>query len=156
MGRMVVTLMACQFGVLDLPLLHVSAQIEKHKDNYVDLLFRVSTQGAWEEWVTFFLRIVELSCRAATEKVDQIIALERELKNRVREARRNHRLNALIEALFVRNWITAPEAQKICKSHFQTAQSDLQELTRLEILKVAYEGRPIVYYAPGIAALSNR
>ena len=156
MGRMLVTLMAQQLRLMDLPLLHISAQVERQKEQYIELLYRVSTQGAWESWIEYFLGIVESSCVAATDKVDQIIKLEKELKARARKARKYHRLNTLIEALFERNWITAPEAQKVCGTHFQTAQSDLVELVKLNVLKVAFEGRPVVYFAPEIAALSNR
>lgn len=155
-GRMLVTLMAMQTKLLDLPLLHVSAEIEKDKDQYLDLLFKVSTQAAWGNWIKYFLNIIRASCEAATAKVDEILRLETELKTRALKAKKNHRLNTIIESLFEKHWITATEAQKLCKTHFQTAQTDLEQLVELDILQALPSSRPLTYVAREITAVSNR
>ena len=155
-GRMLVTLMAMQTKLLDLPLLHVSAEIEKDKDEYVELLFYVSALGIWERWIRYFLAIIKASCEAATAKVEEILALEKELKTRAMKARKNHRLNTIIESLFTQHWITASEAQRICGTHFQTAQADLQQLVDAGILTTIPSRRPLLYVAREIWAVSNR
>ncbi len=156
LGRMLVTLLALQTQLLDLPLLHISAEIEKDKEKYIEQLFQVSTQAKWEEWIIYFFQIVKQSCEIATKKVDQILLFEKELKQRTAGRRRSHRLNTLIESLFTQYWISVPEAQKICGTHFQTAQADLQELENLGILTAMTSGRPLIYMAREIWALSSR
>jgi Fic family protein len=155
-GRMLITLMAIQSKALDLPLLHISSEIEKDKDEYVDLLFEVSTHGLWERWIKFFLGIVRKSCENATKKVDEILWLEKELKVRAMAVRKNHRINTIVEALFTQHWITTPEAQKLCGTHFQTAQADLEQLVKADILKTIPASRPLIYLAPEIWNVSNR
>jgi Fic family protein len=155
-GRMLVTLMAMQDRLLDLPLLHISAEIEKKKDDYIDFLFNVSALGLWEAWIGFMLSIIRKSCEAATRKVDEVLSLEKELKSRAMKTRKNHRLNTIIEALFVEHWITAAEAQRICGTHFQTAQSDLEQLVETNILTLAPPRRPQLYFAREIWKVSNR
>lgn len=155
-GRMIITLMAMQTRLLDLPLLHVSAEIEKNKDEYVDMLFDVSTRNLWEAWVRYFLSVVQASCEAATAKVEEVLALEKNLKERAMKVRKNHRLNAIIDSLFIQHWITASMAQDICGTHFQTAQSDLQQLVEAGILTIIPSSRPLLYVAREIWSVSNR
>jgi Fic family protein len=155
-GRMLVTLMAMQSKLLDLPLLHVSAEIEKDKDQYLDLLFKVSTQAAWSNWIKYFLNIIKASSDAATAKVDEILQLETELKTRTSKAKKNHRFNTIIESLFEKNWITTTDAKNLCKTQFQTAQTDLEQLVELGVLEAITLNRPVTYFSPEVAAISKR
>jgi Fic family protein len=155
-GRMLVTLMAMQSSLLDLPLLHVSAEIEKDRDKYIDLLFNVTAQANWSSWVGYFLDIIRTSCEAATAMVEEVLHLEKALKARAMESRKNHRLNTIIEKLFERPSITASEVQKLCGTHFQTAQSDLQQLVEAGILKKIESSWPQNYIAYEILAISKR
>ena len=36
--------------------LYMSPYFERHKDDYLDLLFAVSAKATWEEWIEFCLR----------------------------------------------------------------------------------------------------
>jgi Fic family protein len=156
LGRMLITLMALDCKLTDLPLLHISAEVEKDKDDYLDYLFSVSTHDFWKRWIKFFLQIVRKSSEAAIKKVEDILLLEKDLKARAMATRKNHRLNTLVEALFMQHWITAPEAQKLCGTHFQTAQSDLEQLVKAGILSTIKSGRPQIYVAREIWTVSNR
>jgi Fic family protein len=155
-GRMLVTLMAMQTKLIDLPLLHISAEIEKKKEDYITWLFEVSTRELWETWVCYFLNTVTASCEAATSMVENILQLEKDLKLRAIKVRKNHRLGTIIESLFAQHWITAADAQKICGTHFQTAQNDLEQLVQAEILSAIPSGRPQIYVAREISTFSYR
>lgn len=155
-GRMLVTLMAQQLKLVEHPLLHISAEIEKHRTEYVDRLFAVSSQGLWEKWLTFFLHIVRKSSIAATAKVDQIIELQQQLRERALTGRSNHRLATIVDSLFTKEWITVAEAQKLGDVTFPTAQSDLETLVNLGILQEMKKARPAIYIAQEIWNLSDR
>ena len=155
-GRMLITLMAQQCGLLALPLLHMSAYLERNKDEYIDRLFAVSTNSKWEEWINFFLNAVEVSCNDATAIVDRIILLQSDLKLRARAAGRSPRLMMIIDALFGKSWTNATEVQKICQVTFPTAQSDLRALVRGGLLREIQGPASKIYYAPEILALSER
>lgn len=155
-GRMLITLMAQQTGLLDLPLLHMSPCLEINKDEYVDKLYAVSTKGQWEEWVSFFLANVEQSCLGATETVDRILNLQTYLGARAREAGKSPRLPMIVDTLFGKSWTTAAEVQKLCKVTFPTAQRDLKALVSCGILVEIRRRTPRIYYAPEILALSER
>jgi Fic family protein len=154
-GRMLVTLMAQQTGLIDQPLLHISANLESKKSDYIELLYRVSTQADWVPWISFFLNSVEESCKAATATVDRILQLQTDLKQKAFAHQGNHRLATIIDALFVKASVTATDVQKICGTHFQTAQSDLRELETLGIVELTWP-RPAIYTAKEIWNFGGR
>lgn len=155
-GRMLVTLMAQDMKLVDQPLLHISANLENKKDEYIDKLFAVSTNEDWIGWIGFFLDVVKESCSAATQVVDKIINLQTEYKQRAFQNKGNHRLSTIIDSLFVTEWTTVGDAQKLCGVTFPTAQADLQELVALKILEQIANTRPAIHVAREILNLSSR
>lgn len=65
LGRLLITLMLHDEGVLDQPLLYLSLHFKAHRQTYYDLLQRVRTHGEWERWLDFFLDGVETTARQA-------------------------------------------------------------------------------------------
>lgn len=155
-GRMLITLAAQQSELLDLPLLHMSAHLERNKDEYIDRLFAVSTEAKWEEWIIFFLHALEASCNEATAIVDRIIKLQVDFRQRAREAGNSPRLLMIVDALFDKNWTNATEIQNLCNVTFPTAQSDLRALVKHGLLRDIQGRASRLYYAPEILALSDR
>jgi Fic family protein len=155
-GRMLVTLMAQQLRVVELPLLHISAQMENIKSEYLERLFAVSTKSDWPEWINFFLEVLEKSSRRAIQVVDRIIALQAEFTKHVLANGKSPRLRIIVDELFTRGWTTVTETQKLCGVTFPTAQSDLRELVDLAILIEDDGKRPAIYWSVEIIALSER
>lgn len=54
-GRLLVTLLLCQAGVLRQPLLYLSLYLKQHRATYYELLNDVRRTGDWEAWISFFL-----------------------------------------------------------------------------------------------------
>ena len=52
-GRLIITLLLVERGVLLLPLLYMSLYLKQHRDRYYDLLQQVRLDGDWEEWLIF-------------------------------------------------------------------------------------------------------
>ncbi len=65
-GRLLITMLLCSAGVLQQPLLYLSLYFKRHRDAYYDHLQRVRTEGAWEDWLEFFLEGVVTVARSAT------------------------------------------------------------------------------------------
>jgi Fic family protein len=155
-GRMLVTLMAQQLLFSSEPLLHISANIENKKDEYIEKLFAVSTHGDWNSWINFFLEVVKESCLSATNVVDKIINLQNDLRQRAIQKNGNHRLATIVDSLFTKEWITIGEAATLCSVTYPTAQSDLEELAKLEIVHKHQYARPAIFIAPAIWNLGGR
>lgn len=75
LGRLLITLVLCSKGALKEPLLYLSLYFKTHRERYYDLLQRVRTQSAWEEWFAFFLEATEITARSAADSAKQILTL---------------------------------------------------------------------------------
>jgi len=155
-GRMLITLAAMQNKLVELPLLHLSPYLEGRKEEYIEKLFRVSTQGEWTEWIKFFLKAVEESCNQAIIVVDRIIELQTALRAQINSVKKPARLLMIIDGLFTKTWTTASEVQNLCKVSFPTAQSDLRTLVQLGVLRELQSISSKLYIAPAIMSLSDR
>lgn len=74
-GRLLITLLLCQRGVLELPLLYLSHYLKRHRLEYYDRLTAIRTRGDWEGWMRFFLRGVAETASEATQTARQIMRL---------------------------------------------------------------------------------
>ncbi|MHB1158317.1 MAG: Fic family protein [Phycisphaerales bacterium] len=71
-GRLLITLLVEQWGLLQAPLLYLSVAFKRHRREYYDLLSAVRTDGDWEGWTRFFLECV-------TEAADDAVASAQKL-----------------------------------------------------------------------------
>lgn len=80
-GRLLITLLLVADGVLKAPLLYLSLYLKQNRDDYYDHLQRIRVEGAWEEWLEFFLEgVVEVaeSTTATTGDLVQMIERDRQ------------------------------------------------------------------------------
>ena len=74
-GRLLITLLLCSQGVLKRPLLYLSLYLKRHRDTYYDHLQRVRTEGAWEDWLRFFLEGVIEVAQSTTDTTRRIVGM---------------------------------------------------------------------------------
>jgi len=75
MGRLLITFLLCQQGILERPLLYLSYFFKRNRTEYYDRLQAVRDKGDWEGWMKFFLRgVIEVSSESAST-VREILAL---------------------------------------------------------------------------------
>jgi len=109
-GRLLITFYLLWQGILSKPVLYMSVYLKRYRTTYYDLLMKVRTAGAWEEWIGFFLKgIVETSDEAA-ETAREIIGLKDTLITRLYE----HAISSvhavrLIDLLFQKPLISATD-----------------------------------------------
>lgn len=75
MGRLLITFYLCQQHVLRRPLLYLSHFFKQNKSDYYEHLQRVRDEGAWEDWLKFFLRGVASVAEEATTTARDIVNL---------------------------------------------------------------------------------
>jgi Fic family protein len=131
-GRLLITFLLCQRGVLRQPLLYLSHYLKRHRAEYYDRLMAIRSKGEWEGWLKFFLRGVQEVSRQATDTSRSIIDL-RELH------RQNLSGNALgirlLEFLFEQPIVTVRMVEKRLECSFATANKLVGKLEHLELLK---------------------
>jgi Fic family protein len=75
LGRLLITLLLVERGVLAQPLLYMSLYLKQNRSKYYELLQKVRHQGDWEEWVLFFLRGVASTAEKANVLAKNLLAL---------------------------------------------------------------------------------
>ena len=97
-GRLLITLMLCDAGLLREPLLYLSLYFKRNRSTYYRLLGDIRHTGDWEAWLRFFLEGVRevaeaavATARAASEKIAEDQARIGQLGRRASSALRVHR-----------------------------------------------------------------
>ncbi|MCJ2165631.1 MULTISPECIES: Fic/DOC family N-terminal domain-containing protein [unclassified Pseudodesulfovibrio] len=84
-GRMLITLMLWNAGVISEPHFYISAYLEEQKDLYIDCMREVSRSGDWTGWCCFFLEALEKQAMRNLKVVEEITTLYNEMKSLFRK-----------------------------------------------------------------------
>ena len=85
LGRMLITLMLWNRGVISSPHFYISGSIEAYRDEYIDRLRNVSANDEWTEWCDFFFRALVSQSEENIRTVERIRSLYDEMKGVFRE-----------------------------------------------------------------------
>jgi Fic family protein len=83
LGRLLITLILINEGVLREPLLYLSLYFKTHRSDYYDHLQRVRLQGDWEGWLRFFLQGVFETAQQAVESARTVRDLFEQDRERI-------------------------------------------------------------------------
>jgi len=83
LGRLLITLLLCQQGVLQEPMLYLSLYFKTHRQHYYRLLNDVRETGDWEAWLRFFSEAVSVTAAQAVESARDLHQLVRNDRERV-------------------------------------------------------------------------
>jgi Fic family protein len=137
LGRLLITLIIQQGGMLSEPLLYLSLHFKSHRSLYYELLDRVRSHGDWEAWVNFFLEGVHGTAKGAVRTANALAALfqkDRELVLGTGLAGRASLL-AAFEALRARPILNLAELAKASSLSFPTASKAIEKLSILGIAR---------------------
>jgi Fic family protein len=135
-GRLLITFLLCQRGILKLPLLYLSHYLKFHRAEYYDRLMAIRNDGNWEAWLRFFLKGVSEVSRSATETARQILDLRRKHQTLIRSKAANQ-ANALglLEYLFEQPIVNARLVEEHIHCVFATADKLLKQFVDLGIVQ---------------------
>ena len=136
-GRLLITLLLCNAGVLNKPLLYLSLYFKQHRAQYYQLLNRVRHTGDWEEWLAFYLDGVRSTAEAAVATSRNLL----DLFESDRSAIARHSGRRAGSALRAYDSLTARpilSLRHICTNtglSFPTASAAMQDLIKLDIAR---------------------
>ncbi|MFO1175912.1 MAG: Fic family protein [Paracoccaceae bacterium] len=84
-GRMLITLMLWTSGLIRQPHFYVSSYFEHYRDDYIDMMRRVSSHDEWTEWCVFFLNGLRSQAERNISTAQRIFGLYEDMKLRFRE-----------------------------------------------------------------------
>jgi Fic family protein len=135
-GRLLITFLLCERGVLLKPVLYLSAFFKRHRSEYYDRLQAVRETGDWEQWLEFFLRgVIEVS-QQAVETARAIQALRERHRNAITEelgrgAANGHRV---LERLYTRPIVSVEDVRVITGTTYAAANQLVTRFQELGIL----------------------
>jgi Fic family protein len=137
LGRLLITLLLMAEGVLDRPLLYLSLYLKRNRDLYYDHLQRIRTQGAWEEWLTFFLDGITDVADSTTATTRQLVAMIERDRRRIQELGRGAATAARVHDRLVAHIVGRPAA--VARELQMSEPPVYQAFSRLEEIGVARE-----------------
>jgi Fic family protein len=154
-GRLLLSLMIYEQLQLNKPWLYLSSFFDKYKDEYINLLFQVSTTGNWQDWIAFCLRGTISQSKDALERFDRLLALRSKYMDLLNQTGGSVRLNRLVEYLFESPAVSVAQVAEICEIQYNTARSDIDRLITAKILVESdITARPKIYFAPDILEIA--
>ena len=134
-GRLLITLILCNAGVLREPLLYLSLYLKEHRSEYYRLLDEVRHDGDWEGWLAFFLQGVAETGDGAVATVRRLTATFEEdralVQAQVRRSSSALRVHAVLQA---RPVITLQEASQRANLSFPATATGMALLVELGIV----------------------
>jgi len=147
-GRILNILYLISEDLLDIPVLYMSRYIVQHKDEYYDHLLKVTTEGAWEEWIIYMLNAIEVTSHWTREKILAIAKLiEHACEYTAREKPNLYR-KEVIETVYQQPYCRISYLVEAGIAKRATASRYLKELAEIGILQEVQEGREKIFINP--------
>jgi Fic family protein len=136
-GRLLITLYLVAAGVLDRPLLYLSAFFESNKSLYYDNLTFVRTRNDMQQWLKYFLVGVEETATQASNTLSRILQLKITTEKTIHDhfGRRAPSAYLLLNHLFKEPVINVDEAVRILKVTYKPANDLVAMLCEYQILR---------------------
>ncbi len=116
MGRLLITLFLVSKGILDKPLLYLSAFFEKNRSLYYDKLTLTREKNDLNQWIKFFLVGIVETAEEGTTTLQKIMQIKANAENKILSfGRRAASAHELLEILFSKPIVTVKAVQNITK-----------------------------------------
>jgi Fic family protein len=151
-GRLLVTFLLVAWDLLSQPLLNLSHYIEINRQEYYDLLLRVSQKGEWEDWLLFFLAGVHNQAEDTSHRIISLEDLRSAYRAKFAKDRSRKTLGILVDYLIGSPITSITQAQETLNiGSFNMIQRNIEKLEALEIVReVTGNKRNRIYHAEEI------
>lgn len=149
-GRMLLVIMLQAALQFTKPWLYMSDYFERHRHEYIDRLFAVSTRGEWTGWIEFCLKGVVEQARTTHERCQRLQDLKQAYHDRLSKLRGAGRLYQIVEWLFEQPLLRITRIAERLRITYPTAARDVERLTEAGIMAEFEDVRPKTYFAPEI------
>lgn len=136
-GRLLITFLLCERGILKRPLLYLSHYFKRYKPEYNDRLQAIRDAGAWEGWLKFFLQGVHEVSMEATATARRIMQMREAHRALIVSnlGKRTDRGLRLLERLYDVPVVTGTSVEKIADLTPPNANALIRSLVDLGLLQ---------------------
>jgi Fic family protein len=153
-GRLLITFLLCQRGVLNRPLLYLSHYLKARRAEYYDRLTAIRHSSDWEGWLKFFLRGVYDVSRDATDTARAILDLRDSHRQAITRKAPGSALGLrLLDHLFERPVTTVRLVEKELGCAYGTANKLIKQFAELGFLTelTGWQRNRLYRYEPYLA-----
>lgn len=137
LGRLLITLLLCEQGVLREPLLYLSLFFKTHRQYYYELLTLVRMTGDWEAWLDFFAEAVVMTATQAVTTTEVLLELANESRDKINTLGRAAASCQAIHRALLESPITT--VAKLCEKTGLSPATVNKSLGHLEKLSIVSE-----------------
>ena len=139
-GRLLIPVLLAERGLLDQPLLYLSAYFERHKTEYYSLLLGVSQKSEWIRWVRFFLHGIIFQSSAAAANIQKLMSLKEQYAEKLNIKKSSRTISMIVDYLFHSPIITISGIATYLEITYHPAKNAVESLQEMGIL-VEHERR---------------
>jgi len=144
-GRILCIIYLIQEGLLDLPILYLSAYILQNKDAYYYALNSVTGLRDWKQWILYMLEAVSQTSEYTIDKINRIRALMEKTEKIIHENNLSlSRLN--LSKLFEQPYIRSKNLLSDTIKSVNTAKKYLSQLEGLGLLTKERIGKEYIWF----------
>jgi Fic family protein len=143
-GRILSILLMIQKGLLELPILYLSAYIINKKDDYYELLNSVTTRRNWKGWISYILKAVEETSLYTISKIEEIDRLFNTTHQLITD-KLPHIRKETVEKIFEQPYISPKKLIGQNIKSLNTAKKYLTQMEELGIMSSTKFGKEVIY-----------
>lgn len=149
-GRLLVMLILRRDGLLTHPVLYLSGYLNLNRDRYIDLMYRVSTEDALDDWLCFMADGLRDQSRSTAATVDSLIRYRESLREGVADINESR----TVDLLFRNPYVNSRDLVDRLGISLPTANKVLSRLESEGVLReVTGKKRNRLYLASGVMEL---
>ena len=153
-GRLLLTLLLCDSGLLPRPLFYLSGYFERHRRDYYDGLLAVSQRGEWLAWTLFFLHGVRVQATDAVRRAEQLMSLRESWRVQLQVESASPTALRLLDQIFVYPATTISRAARELSVTPRAASMAVNRLSESGIVReTTGRQRNRVFSAPAIVEI---
>jgi Fic family protein len=149
-GRLLLAIMLQQKCGLTKPWLYLSEFFERHKDEYINGLFSVSTTAAWSQWIELCLQGTLAHARDTIARCRNLLEVREQYAKRVADVGGAVRLSRIVEDVFHSPFVRVAQLAKKLDVTYPTAKADIERLVQAGVLQALPNVFPKTFYAPEV------
>ncbi len=157
-GRILVPLFLFDKKVLTQPVFYISAFLEATREEYYDRLLRISNEGDWTGWITYFLRAIIEQSKNNSQKIKDIILHYEKMKEIIVARTHSQFSIQTLDFLFRDPIFTTPMLSNEAHVPRASANRLVKKLRNEKIIMMIRPGigrRPSIYIFPELLKLSS-
>lgn len=140
-GRLLITLYLVWKGLLQEPMLYLSAYLKAHQQEYYDRLQQVRTDGNFEAWIRFFLQGIVTVSRQVIDTTRRIQQLERTDTERLIAANAGIYAIQFLRVLMKFPVLTVDQAAKQLGVSYKKANELFKTCEEMGLIRQVTEGK---------------